>query len=292
MAFDHEDYMAARRRRLEANAQIARGDPGRFSSFERNALLGMQHTKNGDIAYQDRDERAGLQPHEMRMLQQQGENEFRVAEQKRFGMKEQGMGAAEFGANAEIKKAETEWGARKDIARTDAEAKKYGADRGLTAAELEWGKTGADGTRIGGGREAVAGIEGKSRVDVAREQAKIAAEQNEQKRALEEQKIVATIQRAALQSQGKIDAAKIGAYSKEVSAALQAGGMNGKDTATVLAELREAHKDDPGWNAALDSLGGGQQQGGEAWPGYTAEKTAELKKRGYTLVNGKPVKNS
>lgn len=189
MAFEHEDYMAARRRRLEANAMIARGDPGRFSSFERNALLGMQHTKSGDIALQDRREREGLREHEMDMLKQQGENEFRVAEQKRFGMAEQGVKAAEFGANAEIKKAETEWGARKDIAQTEAEAKKYGADRGLTAAELEWGKTGADGTRIGGGREAVAGIEGKSRVDAAREQAKIAAEQNEQKRALEEQKL-------------------------------------------------------------------------------------------------------
>ena len=189
MAFEHEDYMAARRRRLEANAMIARGDPGRFSSFERNALLGMQHTKSGDIALQDRREREGLREHEMDMLKQQGENEFRVAGQKRFGMKEQGADAAEFGANAEIKKAETEWGARKDIAQTEAEAKKYGADRGLTAAELEWGKTGADGTRIGGGREAVAGIEGKSRVDAAREQAKIAAEQNEQKRALEEQKL-------------------------------------------------------------------------------------------------------
>lgn len=189
MAFEHEDYMAARRRRLEANAMIARGAPGRFSSFERNALLGMQHTKNGDVAYVDREEREGLRGHEMDMLRQQGENELKVAEQKRFGMAEQGMKAAEFGANAEIKKAETEWGARKDIAQTEAEAKKYGADRGLTAAELEWGKTGADGTRIGGGREAVAGIEGKSRVDVAREQAKIAAEQNEQKRALEEQKL-------------------------------------------------------------------------------------------------------
>ena len=277
MAFEHEDYMAARRRRLEANAMIARGDPGRFSSFERNALLGMQHTKSGDIALQDRREREGLRGHEMDMLKQQGENEFRVAEQKRFGMKEQGVKAAEFGANAEIKKAEAEWGARKDIAQTEAEAKKYGADRGLTAAELEWGKTGADGTRIGGGREAVAGIEGKSRVDVAREQAKIAAEQNEQKRALEEQKIVSTIQRAAIQSQGKIDAAKIGAYSKEVSAALQAGGMNGKDTATVLAELREAHKDDPGWNAVLDSLGGGQNQGKKVRSyRYNADRTKKI----------------
>lgn len=277
MAFEHEDYMAARRRRFESNAMIARNDPGRFSSFERNALLGMQHTKSGDIAYVDRQERQGLQDFELARLRQQGENELKVAEQKRFGMAEQGMKAAEFGANAEIKKAETEWGARKDIAQTEAEAKKYGADRGLTAAELEWGKTGADGTRIGGGREAVAGIEGKSRVDAAREQAKIAAEQNEQKRALEEQKIVSTIQRAAIQSQGKIDAAKIGAYSKEVSAALQAGGMNGKDTATVLAELREAHKDDPGWNAVLDSLGGGQNHGKKVRSyRYNADRTKRI----------------
>lgn len=196
MAFSHEDYMAARRRREETNAMIARSDPGRFSSFERNALLGMQHTKGGDIAYVDRSERAGLRQHEMDMLKQRGENEFKVAEQKRFGMKEQGSDAAKFRADAEIKKAETEWGARKAIAQTEAEAKKYGADRGLSATELEWGKNGSDGTRKPGGREAVAGIEGKSRVDAAREQAKLAAEQNKQKRALEDQKRLAADERA------------------------------------------------------------------------------------------------
>ena len=164
---------------MESRAEIAMADPGRFSPFERNAL----------INWRNRDEPERLREHEIAMLQQQGKNELAVAEQKRFGMREQGMKAAEFGANAEIKKAETEWGARKDIAQTEADAKKYGADRGLTAAELEWGKTGADGTRIGGGREAVAGIEGKSKVDAAREQAKIAAAENEQKRALEEQKL-------------------------------------------------------------------------------------------------------
>lgn len=194
--FDHEDYMNARRRRLEANAMIARGDPGRFSSFERNALLGMQHTKGGDIALVDNDERTGLRQHEMDMLKQRGENEFKVAQEKRFGMREQGSDAAKFGADAEIKKAQTEWGARQAIAQTEAEAKKYGADRGLSAAELEWGKNGSDGTRIAGGREAVAGIEGKSRVDAAREQAKIAAEQNEQRRALEEQKRLVADERA------------------------------------------------------------------------------------------------
>ena len=110
MALSHEDYMAARRRRLETNALIARGEPGRFSSFERNALLGMQHTKGGDIALVDNDERAGLRQHEMDMLKQGGENEFKVAQEKRFGMREQGKTAAEINAKAKLKEAELRFG--------------------------------------------------------------------------------------------------------------------------------------------------------------------------------------
>lgn len=193
MAFSHEDYMAARRRRLETNAMIARSDPGRFSSFERNALLGMQHTKVGDIAYVDRSERAGLRQHEMDMLKQRGENEFKVAEQKRFGMKEQGSDAAQWAfkgkeveAKAGLTKAEIDAASKTKIAELDAEAKKYGADRGLEAAESQHGYFDDKGVYHPGGNVAAAeargktaleaeGIRGQATVDAARAQAEAAA---------------------------------------------------------------------------------------------------------------------
>ena len=156
-----EARMAARERRLRERQMIARSDPGRFSSFERNALLGMQHTKSGDIALQDRQEREGLREHEMDMLKQQGENAFREAEQKRFGMKEQGADAAIAHKEAELGKAEEEWATREKIAGIDAETKRYGFDKDAETRkygfdkDLEGKKYGADAT-----------------VDVATEQAK------------------------------------------------------------------------------------------------------------------------
>ena len=80
-----------------------------------------------------------LQQHEMDMLKQHGENDFRVAEQKRFGMKEQGSAAAEAngrfgleteklrGANA-LSLAEKEWAGKKNIAEIDAGVKKHEID--------------------------------------------------------------------------------------------------------------------------------------------------------------------
>ena len=193
MALSHEDYMAARRRRLETNAMIARGEPGRFSSFERNALLGMQHTKGGDIAYVDRGERAGLMQHEMDMLKQRGENEFKVAEQKRFGMKEQGSDAAQWGfkgeevkAKTSLTQAEIDAATRTKIAELDTEAKKYGADRKLEEAESQHGYFDDKGVYHPGGNVAAAEaggktaleaerIRGQAAVDAARAQAEAAA---------------------------------------------------------------------------------------------------------------------
>ena len=88
----HEANMRARRRRLESRAEIAMADPGRFSPFERNAL----------INWRNRDEPERLREHEIAMLQQQGKNELAVAEQKRFGMKEQGSDAAKIAAEAKV----------------------------------------------------------------------------------------------------------------------------------------------------------------------------------------------
>ncbi len=180
--------MSARERRLAENAMIAKSDPGRFSPFERNALLGLQHTKAGDVPLQDRQERQGLQDFEMAKLKQQGANEVAVAEQKRLGMKEQGSDAAGIAAKSELAKAEEEWGARKSIAYTDAETKRYGFDK-----DLEGKKYGADATvdaeterqkgalavakQQGTTAETVAGIQQSGAIGVATQQARIAAAQ-------------------------------------------------------------------------------------------------------------------
>ena len=233
--------MSARERRLAENAQIARGETGRFSSFERNALLGMQHTKNGDIALQDRQERRGLQDFEMARLRQQGENEFRVAEQKRLGMKEQGADAAGIHAKSELEKAQAEWDARQKIAGIEADTKKYGFDKDAEAKkygfdkDAEAKKYGADAT-----------------VDVATEQAKGALEvEKERGKTLREVE--------GIKQSGAVGVAT---QQARVAAAQQARKDN-QNTEMLLqrerASLRKAH---PGWTdeqidaAARKNIGG------------------------------------
>ena len=118
------------------------------------------------------------------MLEQQGENELAVAEQKRFGMREQGSDAAAITAKTELAKAEEEWGARKQIANTEAETKRYGFDK-----DFEGKKYGADKDFEGKKYGADASVR------AAEAQAKIAAENNAAKQALEEQKRIAAEQK-------------------------------------------------------------------------------------------------
>lgn len=278
----HERFMASKARFIESN-------PNAVSPQERDSIMQWQH--NQGLTGRER----ALQQHEMDMLKQRGAIDLGVAEQKRLGMREQGSAATEAngrfgleteklrGANA-LTLAEKELAKKKEIAEIEAKSRQRGI-------EAEHGSYDENGNYRPGSRVLSERERGEWNVKQQAEANKGTLAQAEVKRQQQEAQIAATLQRAAIQSQGKIDAAKIGAYSKEISAAIAAGAQNGKDTGTVLAELKEAHKDDPGWVATLDSLNGDQQrQGGEAWPGYTAEKTAELKRRGYKLVDGKPVK--
>ena len=151
-------FSAARQRRINANRDIAASDPGRFSAFETRSLLGLQHTQGGDIARNDIDERSNLRQHELDMLKQTGENEFKVAEQKRLGMKEQGSNAA--GLNAEA----TKYGWNKQLEMEQkrqeglTEREKMIGDRTERIAGMEHGTIGPDGTVTPGSRERVAGI--------------------------------------------------------------------------------------------------------------------------------------
>lgn len=201
-----EARMAARERRLRERQMIARSDPGRFSSFERNALLGMQHTKSGDIALQDRREREGLREHEMDMLKQQGENEFRVAEQKRFGMKEQGSDAAEWGfkgeevkAEAGLKQAEIDAATKRYGFDKDLEAKKYGADRAADGTKAQHGYFDEKGVYHPGGNVAAVKEQGETAVKVEKIRGKAtvgaAAAQAEAQRLREQERQNAMLER-------------------------------------------------------------------------------------------------
>ena len=92
-----ERIAEARQRRIDRNRQIADGDRGRFSAFETRGLLGLKHTQYGDVAEDNSFARSGLQQHELAMAQQEGQNKIGVAHEKAFGMRGQGVEAAEFG---------------------------------------------------------------------------------------------------------------------------------------------------------------------------------------------------
>lgn len=93
----HDIYDAARQRRIDANRRIAETDPARFSAFETRALLGLTHTKSGDIAADTNERRNVLQQHELDMLRQEGQNKIGVAHENALGMRGQGVEAADFG---------------------------------------------------------------------------------------------------------------------------------------------------------------------------------------------------
>ena len=101
---------------------------------------------------------AGLRAHELEVLKQQGDNDFRVAEQKRLGMREQGVDAA--GLNAEA----TKYGWDKQL-KVEQERQKGGltlAEKQIASQEriagMEHGTIGPDGTVTPGSRERVTRI--------------------------------------------------------------------------------------------------------------------------------------
>jgi len=124
----NEANARARARRLDARADIALADPGRFSPFERKAL----------IDWRNRNEPNALRQHELNMLQQQGKNELAVAEQKRFGMAEQGRDAARIAAEAKLDENKRRFGQLNDdgtyVPGSDVHAAQAS---GLSKAEVE-----------------------------------------------------------------------------------------------------------------------------------------------------------
>jgi len=248
----HEANMRARRRRLESRAEIAMADPGRFSPFERNAL----------IDWRNRNEPERLREHEIAMLQQQGKNEFAVAEQKRLGMREQGRDAAEWGFKGEEVKAKTgltqaelDATAKTRIAELDTEAKKYGADRGLEASKSQHGYFDEKGVYHPGGNVAVAEASGKAALEVEhiRGQATVdaARAQAEAQRLREQERQAAMLERK-LVGQDEAQRKNIMAEANKLVASAAANG----ETLSLDAAVDQV--------LAGRAKAGGQQQGGQA----------------------------
>ena len=248
---------AAHQRFLDGRAHFATINPNAVSPQER-AVIAQERLSGRERAIQD---------FERGMAQDRIAGEIKVSENKRDGMIGQGRDAAEANGRwgLEIEKQrgasaltleERKMAGQKDLAEIEAKSRQLGIN-------AEHGSYDENGNYRPGSRVLSERERGEWSVKQQTEANKGLIAQTELKKQQQEAQIAATLQRAAIQSQGKIDAAKVGAYSKEISAAIAAGAQNGKDTGTVLAELKEAHKDDPGWVATLDSLNGGQQQGGE-----------------------------
>ena len=238
-------FSAARQRRLDSQRMTAIADPGRYAPSVRQEALEWQRT-------------GGLRAHELEVLRQQGDNDFRVAQQKRWGMREQGADAA--GLNAEA----TKYGWDKQL-EMEQERQKGGltlAEKQIASQEriagMEHGTIGPDGKVTPGSRERVATITGQSAVQQQAEANKGLAAQAEINRQMQQEQIAAGIQRSIIEASGKADAAKIAGHAKIIADALRGGSMVGKDPATVMAELTDQYKNNPEMLQSIQAFGGQQ----------------------------------
>ena len=250
---------AAHERRMASRARFLGAGHGVVSPQERAEIEAFRF--NQGLTGRE----SALQQHEMNMLKQRGENDKAVAFERRMGMKEQGSDAAKINAEASITNTEREWAGRENIAR------QQGKDSLLTEQERQRGGL------------AIAKQQGKDSLltEKDRQGGALALETKRGENAAE-------INKATLESQERINKATLAAQQG------RKGAMTPEQESAAARDLikQTSRNGMPtmSYEDALKQIRGGGQQGGEAWPGYTAERTAELKKRGYTLVNGEPVK--
>lgn len=262
--FRHSMNQQAHERFVEGRLGFIGRNPGAVSQFERAGLSGEADRLGiGPRAAEQR----RLQAHELAMLKQQGENEFKVAEQKRFGMVDQGRGAAKLNSEASITNTEREWAGRESIAGKQSEdALKLEEERQRGGLEIEKER----------GRNSLL-------TEQERQGGALALETKRGENAAE-------INKATLESQERINKATLAAQQG------RKGAMTPEQESAAARDLikQTSRNGVPtlSYEDALKQIRGGGQQGDEAWPGYSAEATAELKRRGYILVNGKPVKNN
>lgn len=196
--FEHQRYMAAQQRAFDRDRWFAMKNPNAVSPQTYRQLVGDQ-------------EQERVREHERNLLETKNKGLEDVEMLRAEGLRSNGSAAAEQNRLAK----EAEWRGRKEIADMETTAQReanktvhgYFDSNGtyhegssiLTERERqlgeqkrheqEWGSINQDGTRTPGGRESVAQIEGKAKVDAAKAQAEAAAQEAATKRALEEQKI-------------------------------------------------------------------------------------------------------
>ena len=257
----HQIARDAHERRMERRSWFLGAGRGTVSPQERAEIEAFRF--NQGLTGRER----ALQEHERGMLGDKIKGEVDVAHEKRLGMENQGVGAAKINAEASITNTEREWAGRENIAGKQAE----------NALELEK-------ERQRGGL-AIAKQQGKDSLltEKERQGGALALETKRGENAAE-------INNATLESQERINKATLDAQQG------RKGAMTPEQESAAARDLikQTSRNGMPtmGYEDALKQIRGGGQQGGEAWPGYSAEATAELKRRGYILVNGKPVKNS
>lgn len=190
-----------------------------------------------------------LRQHEMDMLKQQGENALGVEKEHSAGLRGQGAEAAGLRGEAE-----------RDVARITGEtAREVENIRGRNALSVEEQRM--------LGAENVETIKGETARDVAKttgeydvlkqaEANKGEIAKSELKQREYEAALTTKIKQAQIAAGAKVDAATAGKQAKIIGDAMKAGALMGKDTTTVLGELSETYKNDPGMLGAIRAVNG------------------------------------
>lgn len=273
----HDRFMQRRRNFLERNPFAA--SPGEYA-----ATMGFERGKDP----------TGLRKHELDVLKQQGDNDFRVAEQKRFGMREQGSDAA--GLNADATKygwdQQLEMEGKRQNGLTERE--KMIGERTERIAGMEHGTVGPDGKVIPGSRERVATIAGQSAVQQQAEANKGLFARAEIDRQKQERDIAGRLQNTVLKNGAKLNEAQIKSFSGIISKAISSGALVGDDAETSLSKLAKANQNNPELIEAISAFSGNGQPPNSApspsatkIPGYSQSRIEELQKRGYAYKDGK-----
>lgn len=288
-AAEGDVFAQARQRRLDANREIARNDPGRYSSFERNALLGID--KNGR-ALIDRSERDILRQHELQMLRQQGFNSIGTEEAKARGLAMNGMEAARIGADSRVRAAEI--GAAADVQKANLES-------GSAKARFGWfdeSGTYHPGSDVNAAERTGAWQLGKQNL-IGEQKLEQINKKGENEKVITQEKELGKDRRQERTIDSMLTNQQQKSNTRLAEALIDGELSNGKDMATVLSELGKAYQDNPDMLGAITSAvtkrgqppnNASAQSPAKKIPGYSQAKIEELQKRGYTWQNGKWVK--
>lgn len=262
----HERFMESKRRFAEAN-------PNAVSSQEyRQTMFGNAEDKGGLMAH-EKDMLREKSAADLELQGKKNEGELAVAREKRAGMREQGVDAAQAAAEAAMKTAELEWATKKGIAEMDAETKKDVAGMELEGKKYGYNQDLEGKKYVADKNLEIAKTQGEYGVMQQAEANKGLTAQAEIKRQQQERQIAATLEKAKIVAGGKVDAAKINSQAKTINTAIETGIAAGKDLSAVMAELAKQYQGDSEMLEAISAIGGGGQSQQSAQPKEGDTKT-------------------